>query len=310
MIGSAEQRGIALLMAMLVVAISAVTATLLLSDQAFMQRRTLHQLDAERLRAYALGLEDYARLILQKDARDGKTDHLGEDWAVGIPGLPIEGGMLTGQLVDAQSLINLNSLPADPVAEAALRAICEEQEIRCDFVDALKDWIDADTEPRFPDGAEDEYYTTLDTPYRSANQPLAELSELRLVKGVDAESYQKLKPYIIALPEATPMNLNTMSKAVFEALRIKRNQGEALVDADGFIDERDQDAFSSLEDFEQRMKAQLTEAQKKALAVSSRYFLASGEVVQNDKRLRINALVERGSRAGTRVLWRSFGDFL
>ncbi len=306
----ADQRGIALLMAMLVVAISAVTATLLLSDQAFMQRRTQHQLESERLRAYALGLEDYARLFLQKDARDSKTDHLGEDWAVGIPGLPIEGGMLSGQLTDAQSLINLNSLPTDPVAETALRAICEEEEVSCDFIDALKDWIDADSDPRFPDGAEDDYYTALELPYRTANRPLAERSELRLVKGVDAESYQKLKPYIIALPEATTLNINTLPKPIFEALRIRKRQEEGIVDADRFIDERDQDAFASLEDFEKRMKAQLTEAQKKALGVSSRYFLASGEVLQNDKRLRLNALIERNSRAGTRVVWRSFGDFL
>ena len=218
--------------------------------------------------------------------------------------------MLTGQLVDAQSLINLNGLLTDTVAEAALRVICEEEEASCEFIDALKDWIDADSEPRFPDGAEDEYYTTLDTPYRSANRPLAERSELRLVKGVDAESYQKLEPYIIALPEATPLNLNTVSKALFEALRIKLKQGEGFVDADRFIDERDQDAFSSLEDFERRMKAQLTEAQKKSLTVSTRYFLAGGEVLQNDKRLQLNALIARDQRAGTRVIWRSFGDFL
>lgn len=306
----ADQRGIALLMAMLVVAISAVTASMLLSDQAFMQRRTGHQLEAQRLRAYALGLEDYARLFLQKDARDSRTDHLGEDWATGIPGLPIEGGMLSGQITDAQSLINLNSLPTDAVAEAALRAICLQEDLSCDFIDALKDWIDADSEPRFPDGAEDEYYTALESPYRSANRPLADRSELRLVKGVDAESYQKLKPYIIALPEATPMNINTLPKALFEALRIKKRQGDERLDADRFIDERDQDAFSSLEDFERRMHAQLTQAQKNALSVSSRYFLASGEVLQNDRRLHLDALFQRSARGGTRVLWRSFGDFL
>ncbi len=306
----ARQSGIALLMAMLVVAISAVTATALLSDQAFMQRRSQHQMESQRLRAYALGLEDYARLFLQKDGRDSKTDHLGEDWAVGIPGLPIEGGMLSGQITDAQSLINLNSLIEHPPVEAALRALCLEEEISCDFIDALKDWIDADTEARFPDGAEDDYYTALEVPYRSANRPLVERSELLLVKGVDSESYQKLKPYIIALPEPTALNINTLSKAVFEALKIKNKQGEGQVDADRFIDEREQDAFSSLEDFEKRMNAQLTEAQKKALTVSSRYFLAEGEVLQNDKRLRLTALIQRHDRSSTRVIWRSFGDFL
>ena len=305
-----RQQGIALLMAMLVVAISAVTATLLVSNQAFLQRRSYHQLDAERLRAYALGLEDYARLFLQKDARESKTDHLGEDWAVGIPGLPIEGGMLSGQITDAQSWINLNSLLSDPVQEAALKALCRREELSCDFIDALKDWIDEDLETRFPDGAEEDYYSSLDPPYRNPNRPMADRSELRLVKGVDAESYQKLKPYIIALPEATPLNLNTLSRPLFEALNIARKEGEGSVDADRFIDEREQDAFSSLQDFEKRMKARLSEDQKKALAVSSRYFLAEGQVLQNDKTLHLNALIERTGRSGSRVVWRSFGEFL
>ncbi len=304
-----RQRGIALLMAMLVVAISAVTATQLVSDQAFVQRRSYHQLDAERLRAYALGLEDYARLFLQKDARKSKTDHLGEDWAIGIPGLPIEGGMLSGQISDAQSWINLNSLLSDPAQEAALRALCRREEVSCDFIDALKDWIDEDGEARFPDGAEEDYYLNLDPPYRNPNRPLADRSELRLVKGVDAESYRKLKPYIIALPEATPLNLNTISRPLFEALKIARKKGEGSVDSDRFIDEREQDAFSSLQDFEKRMKARLSEDQKNALSVRSRYFLAEGQVLQHDKTLQLNALIERTRHAGSRVIWRSFGEY-
>jgi general secretion pathway protein K len=306
----ADQRGIALLMAMLVVAISALTATRLISDQAFMRRRSFHQIDNDRLRAYALGLEDFARLMLQKDARDSKTDHLGEGWAVGIPGLPIEGGMLSGRLIDAQSRVNLNSLPTDPVAEQVLRGLCRREKLSCDFIDALKDWIDEDSDVRFPDGAEDDYYINLQPSYRSANRPMIDRSELRLVKGVDAESYRKLKPYIIALPEPTKLNINTLPKPVFEALAIRKRQGEGTVDADRFIDERDQDDFASLEDFEKRMKAQLTDEQKKALAVNTRYFLAEGQVLQNDSSLLIHALIERDGDSRTRVLWRRFGAFL
>jgi len=45
------------------------------------------------------------------------------------------------------------------------------------------DWIDTDVDALIPDGAEDDYYTGLDTAYRAANAPFASVSELQLVKG-------------------------------------------------------------------------------------------------------------------------------
>ena len=54
----------------------------------------------DRAALYAVGLEDWARIYLREDKQDSKTDSLDEDWAVGIPGLPIEGGYLAGYLED------------------------------------------------------------------------------------------------------------------------------------------------------------------------------------------------------------------
>ncbi len=49
--------------------------------------------------------------------------------------------------------------------------------------DAILDWIDADTEVR-PSGCEDEYYSTLPSPYACPNKPLQSVEELLLVRGV------------------------------------------------------------------------------------------------------------------------------
>src|SRR5210317_1894026 len=93
-----QQRGVALLMAMLVVAIATVTAVSLVHEQSLSIRKTGHVHANENALMYSLGLEDYARLFLQKDKNDSKIDHLQEDWAIGIPVLPIDGGYLTGSL--------------------------------------------------------------------------------------------------------------------------------------------------------------------------------------------------------------------
>lgn len=51
------------------------------------------------------------------------------------------------------------------------------------IADAILDWIDTDTDPR-PSGCEDEYYSTLPSPYACPNQPLQSVEELLLVRGV------------------------------------------------------------------------------------------------------------------------------
>ena len=83
---------------------------------------------------------------------------------------------------------------------------------------ALQDWIDADINTRFPDGAEDDVYLLEDLPYRAANRPVVSISELRLVKGFTPEVIAVLEPHVTALPEETVININTATPAVLRAL--------------------------------------------------------------------------------------------
>ncbi len=298
-----KQSGIALIMAMLVVAIATVTAVSLVHEQSFSVRKTanLQQYDAGLL--YGVGLEDYARLFLNKDARDSKIDHLQEDWAIGIPALPIEGGYLSGAIQDGQGLLNVNNLLTFEATKAQLTRLCKDLEVNAEFIPALIDWIDQNTEPTVPDGAEDDYYTALEIPYRAANRLMADISELKLVKGIDDEMYIKLKPFLTALPEGTALNLNTMPAQIFETLELGKTGQE-------FIDERDKDAFSSVDDFATRMQIVLDEKQKDYLSVATSYFLATGVVTRYEKSVTLNSMIYRDGNGRSKVLTRSLGSFL
>lgn len=299
-----NQRGIALLLAMLVVSIATITAVSLVHEQSFSIRKTANLKTYNAALMYSVGLEDYARLFLQKDAKNSKIDHLDEDWAKGISALPIEGGFLSGSIADAQSLINLNSILTSAAAVKRLTKLCNNQDISPDFIPALKDWLDDNSETEDADGAEDDYYTGLESPYRSANRLMVDASELRLVKGVDGDMYVKLIPFITVLPEATAINLNTVDESIFEALDLQ-------LDSQAFIDERAKDPFDNLADFETRMNIKLDENQKQDLAVTTDYFLASGQVVLQDKTISLQSLIHRDKKNGqTRVLARSLGDLL
>ena len=298
-----SQAGIALVMAMLFVVIATVTVVSLVHEQSFSVRKTanLQQYDANLL--YGVGLEDYARLFLNKDAKDSKTDHLEEDWAIGIPALPIEGGFLSGSIQDAQGLINVNNLLTYPATQTQLVKLCQDLDVRPDFIPALIDWIDQNTQAEVSDGAEDDYYTALEIPYRTANRLMADISELKLIKGVDNDMYIKLKPFLTALPEHTALNLNTMPAQIFETLGLGKTGQE-------FVDERDKDAFSNVDDFATRMQIVLDEDQKKYLSVSTSYFLATGVVTRYEKSITLNSLIYRDSDGRSKTLTRSLGSFL
>ena len=83
-------------------------------------------------------------------------------------------------LVDEAGLVNINT--ADPSQLAALGILDDSQ------IDSILDWIDTDDEIR-PGGAEAGYYNHLPFPYEIRNGRLRTLEELRLIKGIDDETF-------------------------------------------------------------------------------------------------------------------------
>jgi general secretion pathway protein K len=82
----------------------------------------------------------------------------------------------------------------------------------------LADWIDSDNTPNTPDGAEDSVYLAQSPPYRAANLPVTSISELLALPGFGRDRYDRLKPYITALPVGTSINVCTASGVVLDAL--------------------------------------------------------------------------------------------
>lgn len=289
-----RQSGIALLMAILVVVAATAISVSMIHDEAFLIRKTSRVLLLDRARLYALGLEDWARLMLKRDREDSEVDDLSEDWAVGVPGLPIEAGYLAGYMEDQQSKINLNNLLDSEESVKRLTRLCNNLEVDPVFIPALLDWIDEDLDVRYPDGAEEHYDN-----YRVANRKMADISELLLVKNVTTEIYQQLKPFITALPTTTGININTMSETVFLSL------GEGL-NSESFLQEREEQVFSNVQDFIERLQIPV---EASGLSVSTEYFQAYGQVVQGDLEYNFETLIHRSSKGATEIISRSLGQF-
>ena len=207
------ERGVAIVMAMGVVSLAAIVATAILASQAAWARRA--ELSAQHAQALELlqAGGDWARAVLSDDRRSNSVDHPGEPWAMRLPPMPVENGELVGHIEDQQGLFNLNNVVTDgklnPVQFARFQRLLSLLGLPAPLADALADWIDGDDKPQPGHGAEDEYYLSLDPPYRPANRPLIDIDELALVRGFDSGVRARLAPFVAALPGSTPVNVNT-----------------------------------------------------------------------------------------------------
>lgn len=294
-----HQQGIALITAMLIVALATAITVSLSFDQSLVVRKSEHIFNRAQSHQYIFGLEDWVQTFLEKDANDSETDDLTEDWATQIPPLPVERGYLAGYIEDAQSKYNLNSLVSSTETLKRFKLLCDQLDIEKEFIDALLDWIDSDIDVRYPDGAEDDYYSSLELPYRTGNRLMSDVSELLLVKGMSQENYDKLLPFITVLPEATSLNINTLSKDMFLSLdsTLKDEQYE------NYNELLEEEPFKSVSEMMSQLKINISE---KELSVSTDYFLVHGEVVQDESVTNFHSLIQRKNKI-TNVLSRRLG---
>jgi len=302
-----RERGVAIVLAISVVAMAAMVATAIMVSQSTWARQL--ELTAEHVQARAVlqAGADWARAVLSDDRRLGDVDHLGEPWALRLPPMPVENGELVGQIEDQQGLFNVNNLVADGKVNVAqlehFRRLLSILGLPIPLAYTLADWIDADGQPQPQGGAEDAYYLALDPPYLAANRPLIDVAELALVAGFDDSVRARLRPYITALPGATAVNVNTASPEVLAAVI----DGLDLGNAQAVVAQRDRSYFRDTGDFTKRLPRDAVAAAG-GISVSSDYFTASLRVTIGGAQARGRALLSRGG-AGTGwpvVVWRKY----
>ncbi len=84
-----------------------------------------------------------------------------------------------------------SKIPLNAATDAVLRRVfsnsgVKDEKLLSTIVDSIQDWRDADNLHRV-NGAEDDYYLSLPTPYRAKNGNFETIDELLLVKGVTRE---------------------------------------------------------------------------------------------------------------------------
>jgi general secretion pathway protein K len=303
--GKNQQQGVALITALLIAALVTVVAVAMASRQQLDIRRTGNMLESDQAYMYALAAETWVTQVLKEDMQKTQIDTLNEDWAMKLPPIPIEGGVISGSVEDLQGRFNLNNLviasgndadKPDTTQEKILRSILEqvsfaEEKIQIppSVPNRVVDWIDANLNS-MADGAEDQVYLGLDVPYRTANRLMASPSELAAIAGLTLADVDALLPLVAALPETTQVNINTAPEMVLMSLdeditpRIAKELAEYRLDT----------PFENVGAAVKKLKDDYDiTLDPKLVSVSSAYFLVTSDAAIGRTTLRLYSLLTR-----------------
>lgn len=305
-----HETGVALITVLLVVAMATILVTIMISRQHQLLRRTEALATEAQAWQYGLGAEAIAIQVLAQDARNDSNkssprDYPGEFWHKDWPPYPVEGGSIKGRIEDEQGRFNLNSMviggQKNPAAVAIFQRLLTNLHLSESIAIAAVDWMDENNEPEGYDGAESDWYLRLKPAYRAANRPFKDISELRLVRGVDQKAFDALRPLICTLPGETPININTASPEVVAALGSGASASAKEKDGYGSVDEFLQSPAMS------NMDPQEKSGLQRLLSVQSQYFRVNSEVSLDGRKYPMSSLIHRQSADELQVVRRQKG---
>lgn len=308
------ERGVAVIMAMLTVALVAALAASVVSSFAFAVDSLSGRHDLAQARQLAHGAIDWARNILADDFRregNNHVDYLGEAWATKVPATPVDEGELSGEIEDLSGRFNLNSL-IDSSGERNSTGMANFVRLLGEFAvstsqaqqlaNNLAYWEDTAAQ------SADSFVPALSSNSpQPPNAPLISPDELTNVPGFDAELVERLRPYVAALPTTvetgatavTALNVNTASAEVLYAVM----PAIGLQGARALVSERASKYFATTYDFKTRFKAKAnSEPPESGWAVNSNFFLASGRAKFGTATTRMQVMLYRAS-AWPQILW-------
>jgi general secretion pathway protein K len=309
--GMRAQSGIALLTAIVLVAIAAVLATAIGFASAMSARRATTVFGADQSLLAAEGAEAMAAYLLKQSGVNSTQDALNQPWAQTYGPMQLLPGVMLefAQLEDQQGKFNINNLA--PGGTSNTTSITQFQQLLAllglepKWAPMLADWIDADEQPNFPDGAEDSVYLAQSPPYRTANLPVSSISEILALPGFGRDRYNRLAPYIAALPPGTAINVCTAPGVVLDAISGKQEYGAnpqqllARRQAEG--------CFPTLTVFQASLSSQQQVTGAAPLGQQTSYFRLRSFITIGTARFSLYSLLQRDGAGQIHVVLRTFG---
>lgn len=100
--------------------------------------------------------------------------------------LPLGNGSVSYKIADENGKININTASREVLVKTLEASGVERGDENSTIADSILDWIDSNQNHRL-NGAESDYYLSLDPPYEAKNDVLNSLDELLKIKGMTEE---------------------------------------------------------------------------------------------------------------------------
>jgi len=302
-----KQHGAAIIVALFVTSLVAIAAIAMLERLRINLRSTeliTHNLQANLL---ARGSLAWAMEQLNTDWRQKKPNQPIDLTPIQSPTNQLENASVSSIIFDAQGRFNINNLSSPSAQDDFIRLIiaaypkmgaASAREIAL----AITNWISAGT----INNVLDNYYAKAMPPYRAPHRLMVSVSELRLVKGVTAELYAALSPYVTALPEVTPININNAAIPVLMSL----SPTLTLAAAKTIAAKAKQAPFPTTQSFQQFDVVKNNPVPENKITINSSYFLVKASVKVSQQEATLYTLLQRTvkeEKPTEVVIWQSKG---
>jgi general secretion pathway protein K len=314
-----QQKGSALIVALLIVTLVATIATMITLQQQTQIAQTSLILNNDRTYLYAKAVQNWAISTLLDNLQQAQEQAMNTSSNVNyiiVDALPKSfeeirinhAYRITGHIDDAQGRFNLNNLVNKKYEShfvnlmLALDPALDSDDAKA-IAKATREWVTRPPEEQKTvenNISEQQATTTAKSgisraylkhkpPYRAAQALMASASELRLIKGMTPSLYLRLQPFIIALPKTTPININTASAPVIASL----GTGIALSEAIQIVQNRESAPFSQLGDFLNDNMTQRANISRSEITLNSTYFLVTSECQTDSEKTTLSTLLYR-----------------
>ncbi len=315
---ASHQKGIALIMVLIIIAVGTIVATQLVTERNLHARRTSNIILADNAWEFALGAETLAGIILAKNLKNEDSVNLSQAWATEGIIFPIDGGSLAAEIKDLRSCFNLNGILATSDEEeenpVETNQPIDGEIIFTELVKSLdtdgtsstaavavaarlRDWLDNDQRPAGFEGREDYEYSGYAQPYRTGDTLLGGRSELNTISGFNQDLIERLSPYVCVIPGVTDLvlNINTIKTAQPELLSSFYDNLD-VNSAANILSARPDDGYDQ-EGYNAQLPAEAKLHKGVEIAFTSPYFELTAKVVLGRARISMKSLLHYESQS-------------
>lgn len=290
-----SQQGVVIVIALFVVALVATITYLMMSRLERDTRRTSLILTNTKAEQLAQGSIAWAIDQLRNDWELQSAKRIVDVIPLVSPVQQEEGFRIKSTIYDLQARFNINNLSEmdnspnsafagfKRLARRVAPKLSEQQ--ATDLATAIQHWVR-------PPAGDDSYaaiYQGQAIPYRPAHRFMQSVTELRLVAGMTPALYHALQPYIVALPQTTPINIQTADVPVF--LTLAPNMTPEL--AQVLVNIRHATPFVTLQQFQNLDIVKNQNLSTSNLTTVSAYFLVETQVSIENQQVVLYTLLER-----------------